>query len=96
MAEKLELVMEPYDALPCNLRLFTINGQAADESDFGFGNDDNPERGEEYGCGNHCFHGDLRKAPEAMKKYNLTLEQFIEVADKLESVLHVGVCSWCV
>lgn len=96
MENKLELVIEPYDALPCALRTFTINGIPADTSDFGYGNDDDVSNAPEYGCGFHCFHTELKNAPEAMKKYNLTLEQFIEVADKLEDALRVGPCGWCI
>ena len=31
----MELIVEPYDALPCELETFTINGKSADSSDFG-------------------------------------------------------------
>jgi len=96
MAEKLDLAIEAYDALPCALRTFEINGLDADANDFGYSGDDDPENAEEYGCGDHCFHAELSKAASAMKKYDLTLEQFVEVCEKLEDVLRVGVCGWCV
>ena len=31
----MELIVESFDALPCELETFTINGKAADSSDFG-------------------------------------------------------------
>lgn len=31
----MELIVEPFDALPCELETFTINGKTADSSDFG-------------------------------------------------------------
>ena len=33
--KEMELIVEPYDALPCELETFTINGKVADSSDFG-------------------------------------------------------------
>ena len=96
MKDELKLVMEPYDCLPCSLKVFTINGQDASVSDFGETVDDDRANAPEYGCGNRCFHADLKLAPKTMKTYNLTLEQFIEVCEKLEDVLHVGGCGWCI
>ena len=31
----MELIVEPFDALPCELETFTINGKSAYSSDFG-------------------------------------------------------------
>lgn len=31
----MELVIEPFNALPCVLKIFTINGKEADSDDFG-------------------------------------------------------------
>ena len=33
--KRMELIVKPYYALPCELETFTINGKAADSSDFG-------------------------------------------------------------
>lgn len=95
MKNKLELVMEPRDALPCSLKVFTINGINADETDFGYSTDEDIGEAGEYGCGYRCFRTDLKLAPTAMKKYKLTFEQFVEVAEKLAEVLDVGPCGWC-
>lgn len=39
--KNLDLVIEPYDALPCELKVFTINGQEASYDDFGVSEDTN-------------------------------------------------------
>lgn len=92
----MQVVVEPYESLPCELRVFKINGIEADVSDFGFICDDCPETAEEYGCGDMRFHSDLKRATQAMRKYNIKLEQFIKICEKLESVLCVGKCGWCI
>ena len=33
--KRMELIVEPCYALPCELETFTINGKSADSSDFG-------------------------------------------------------------
>lgn len=35
IVKRMELIVEPCYALPCELETFTINGKAADSSDFG-------------------------------------------------------------
>jgi hypothetical protein len=94
--DKSEVVIKPYGALPCHLETFEIRGQDACEDDFGSGGDESPETAEEYACGYWRFRADLKKAPEAMKKYGLSIEEFIEVCDMLEDALNVGECGWCV
>ena len=94
--DKSDIVIKPYHALPCELEMFYIKGKKAYEEDFGHGHDVSPEEAEPYGCGCWRFRADLKKAPEAMKKYGLTLEEFIEVCDMLEDALYVGECGWCV
>ena len=96
MKDELKLVMEPYEALPCSLKVFTINGQDANVSDFVDTIDDDSANAPQWGCGNRCFHANLKLALKTMKTYNLTLEQFIEICEKLEDVLHVGSCGWCI
>ena len=34
-SNNMELVIEPFDALPCELEVFTINGKKANSYDFG-------------------------------------------------------------
>ena len=40
----MELIVESFDALPCELETFTINGKNADSSDFGDTFDHNEKR----------------------------------------------------
>lgn len=94
--DKSEVVIKPYNALPCELEMFEIKGKKASEEDFGNGYDACPEEAEEYGCGCWRFRADLAKAPQAMKKYGLTVEEFTEVCEMLENALWVGECGWCV
>lgn len=93
----MELIMVPYDALPCALKTFTINGIDATINDFGEGYDHSPEIAEPYCCGCHRF--DRIKSSEeikkAMEKYNLTESEFNEICDRLETILYVGSCGWC-
>lgn len=92
----MEIKIETYDALPCATREFTINGINADVDDFGDNCDVEPDEAPEYGCGCHKFTPDIHKADAAMKKYGITLDEFIKVCDKLEEVMFVGMCGWCI
>lgn len=91
----MEIKIETYYALPCATKEFKINGINADIDDFGDNSDVEPEEAPDYGCGCRKFIGDPEKAPEAMKKYGITKEEFMQVCDKLEDVLYVGRCAWC-
>ena len=51
----MELVIEPFDALPCVLKIFTINGKEADSDDFGSTFDHINGEKEVYGCCNMYF-----------------------------------------
>lgn len=90
----MELIVEPCDALPCELETFTINGKSADSSYFGDTFDHNEKR--HYGC------GDMRFKPqsptkEVLDKYNITEEEeYNKICDELEDKLCVGRCGWCV
>lgn len=94
--KNLDLVIEPYDALPCELKVFTINGQEASYDDFGVSEDTNTEDAEPYGCGCHQFIADKSLAEDTMKKYNITREEFDYICEQLEEKLYVGRCGWCI
>ena len=93
--DKSEVIIKPYHSLPCELEMFYIKGEQADEDVFGESRDFAPELAEPYGCGCYRFKADLAKAPQAMTNYGLTLEDFVEVCDMLEDALDVGECGWC-
>ena len=91
----MELVIEPMNALPCSLEVFTIDGQTAYQGDFGDTYDHDAESAEEYECEDMHFD---RKPPtkEVLDKYNITEKEYDTICDKLEDKLYVGRCGWCV
>ena len=100
----MELIVQPYKSLPCELEVFTINGQKADWSDFGENADDSFGYNEEdydsdlyrYGCLNHYFEPKEELKEKAMAKYNISAEDFETICEELESKLYVGECGWCI
>lgn len=101
---ELKDVMNHY-ALPCHLKGgYCINGVMLCESDFGVGEDDGDYDGDidediaRWGCINRVFkrHTDDELVNKAMKRYGITREEYDLIADRLEEVLYVGMCGWCV
>lgn len=92
---KCEVVIVPYDSLPCSLKTFTIRGVNADVYDFGDGSDESPDTADPYGCGDRRFRG---KTPteEVLHKYDITLDEYANIVALLESALYVGLCGWCI
>lgn len=97
--------IKAYDALPCHLkREYYINGLALSEFDFGDSeddgdyNDDIDEDIARWGCIHRVFerYTDNEHINKAMKEYKITREEFDLIADRLEEVLYVGMCGWCV
>ena len=41
-------------------------------------------------------HTDNKLVNKTMKKYGITREEFDLIADRLEDLLYVGMCGWCV
>jgi hypothetical protein len=92
---KLEVIIEPYDSLPCSLEKFTINGIDAHYNDFGDSCDVSSHEAEPYGCGDYRF---IPKMPtdEVLEKYSINLKEYAEICNMLECALHVGSCGWCI
>jgi hypothetical protein len=86
--------MEVYSAL-CALRLFEINGIAADTHDFGSQQDEDQENAEPWCCGDMRFtrHEVPRKG--VLAKYGITLEEYNAICFELEDTLSFGSCGWC-
>lgn len=88
--------MEPFSALPCELRVFKINGIDADASDFGDSEDTDREHAEDYGCGCHKFLPHDEHIKDAMIRYQITEEEFRQIQEELVDVLYVGSCGCCI
>lgn len=79
----------------CGVLSFMINGVPATYEDFGDKYDRNPEAGEKYGCGDMRFT--VKEATsKILDKYNITEEEYHEIADLLTDKLSFGECSLCV
>lgn len=88
----MELVIEPYDMLPCGLRVFEINGEPAEYEDFGVKVMNNGSCMDNT-CG--CeFYAEPPKQ-ETLEMYNISEEEYKEICDKLEQVLCVNFCGCC-
>lgn len=74
---------------------FTVNGIGGDQDDFGYKYDRNPDKADEYGCGNMQFtKRRIRKA--ILVKYNITRTEYDEICAMLRKELAFGQCSNCV
>lgn len=85
--------VKAYDALPCALAVFTINGKDADLQDFGeihteYG-------GEPYTCDIIGFEP-LLPTDKVIKKYKLTLQDYSDICDALADAIKTGYCGWCI
>lgn len=91
----MELIIEPFDALPCELKIFTINGKKANSLDFGDTFDHIEGEREPYCCSNMYFEP-KPSTKEILDKYNITEEEYYNICNELEDKLYVGRCGWCV
>jgi len=79
----------------CALKTFTIKGMDGEYSDFGTKRDESPETAEDYGCGDMKFTS--KPATEkVLSKYNISLEEYQTICEKLDEALSFGECGWCV
>lgn len=90
----MELELQFGSAL-CHTPVFIINGISADKDDFGEKYDRSPEEAEPYGCGDMQFTA-IPPTVEVLKKYNINLDEYNEIAQKLCDGLSFGCCGWCV
>ena len=86
--------MEVYSAL-CALRLFDINGIAADTHDFGEQGDADPDSAEDYCCGDMRFTRHESPREGVLTKYGITFEEYDAICFELEDTLSFGSCGWC-
>ena len=92
----MELIAEPYRALPCALKVFKINGKDADIDDFGDSRDNNPGGAERWECADRRFFPREFPTEAALAYYAITETEWDEITSELESILAVGHCGWCV
>jgi len=95
MKRKIDVVIIPYHALPCSCETFTINGVRADKDDFGSTCDMDPGNAPDYGCGNRQFVPQM-PTDEVLEKYGINLKEYAEICGKLQDMLDVGECGWCI
>ena len=91
----MELVIKHFSSLPCSLEVFTIDGNSANQYDFGDIYDHDIERAEPYACADMHFD---QKPPtkKVLDKYNLTKEEYYNICNELKCKLCVGRCGWCI
>ena len=77
--------------LPCELKIFKINGIEAEIEDFG-------ETERSGSCMNSTCSQTFRfKLPteEVLKKYSISLKDYSEICDRLEDELYIPGCGMC-
>lgn len=84
-----------YDALPCEIPyMYFLNGVRFDKDDFG---ESYHESDGNYGCANAYFEPNYgEEMNDTLDKYNISKEEYDEIAEFLEDLLDVGYCGWCV
>jgi hypothetical protein len=79
----------------CSLRVFTIDGKRVDEDDFCTASDEGRDHAGPYSCGNMIGRA-LPATNKKLKKYNLTVDEFNEIAEEVASLVSFESCDWCV
>lgn len=88
----MELEIKTYQSLPCSEEKFFVNGIKACLEDFG-------EVDVEGIGGYRCkLLGFKAKMPtsEVLTKYDLSVDEYKELVEKLDDVFNYGYCRWCV
>ena len=87
----MKIVITPHDGLPCRAKIFSINGKEADLDDFG-----EVKKGElgRYQCE---LSGFAAKMPSTamLNKYQITVDEYAEIVEKLNAAFDYGTCGWC-
>ena len=95
----MKLELKVYSALPCETKMFIIDGVDSDENWFVNNYDDGRGKEIEYGCNNRVTKllriSEVRNnLPESLK--DLSVEEIEEIQNRLEEELVSGGCGWCV
>ena len=78
----------------CALEEFVVNGIEARESDFGEHHDTEPNKADDYCCGNMQF-SPKPATQKILDKYNINVDEYNEICEKLDEQLSFGSCGWC-
>lgn len=82
--------------MPCRLSEFIINGQPADQDEFGDTVDTQPDETENsFCCGRKEFISNYSRAESCKQKYEIDDEELEAICNKLEEVLFIGECNKC-
>lgn len=77
------------------LRLFRVNNIDADIEDFGKCYDDRKEDAPRYGCGNMCSHSYEEPPLGILNKYNINMDEWEIICDRLCNELYWRRCALC-
>lgn len=78
----------------CYCPIFTIKGKKADQYDFGEGDDIDFDNKPKHGCGNKVFVA-KPATQKTLDKYDITVDEYNEIADVLVEGLSFGYCGLC-
>lgn len=99
MSEQIDVVIEPYGTLPCELQTFFIKGSRADKDDFGTAYDGQRKcslYSKKKCCNDRYFKTIPYKSnKEVADKYGLSEYEYKKVCEELEDKLCIGKCEWC-
>lgn len=87
--------MEVFSAL-CAMRVFDVNGIAANPDDFGEQWDRDAANADDYACADMRFERFAEPPEGVLEKYGIALSEFEEIGDELSDLLSFGSCGWCV
>lgn len=88
-----QISIKPCGSMPCT-GYCTYKKQPLDKDDFGYNEDIGYDFAEPYCCGDNQFIP-IEPTDEVLKKYNITLIEFLTIQDKMKKVFSVGSCGWC-
>lgn len=95
----IELVIEPFETLPCELETFTINGRNASKDLFGTtfeGRKECTPYSRNSPCKNNRFKAfPYKENEDVAKRYGLDEYGYKKVCEALEDKLCIGECKWC-
>ena len=79
---------------PCELSTFAVNDMEAETCDFVSCYDHDQDSAAEYGCGD--LRADVKEvSTDILEKYEITAEEFHDIAGQVVKALAVGFCCLC-